>query len=309
MPESTITAPVAAVRQFNRFYTRRIGVLQETLVKSAFSLTEVRVLYELAHRDAPSARDLAVDLGLDTGYLSRILRRFVQQRLVAQVASPRDGRQRTLSLTPLGRRTFAGLDTHASDEVARLLTPLTSQERRGLVEAMRTIESLLGTRRERTVPYVLRAHQPGDMGWVVQRNAALYTHEYGWNDEYEALVATITARFLERFDPRRERCWIAERDGERVGCVFLVKKSKTVAQLRLLLVEPSARGLGLGHRLVDECERFARQAGYRKIMLWTNSVLTAARHVYEKAGYRLVTAQRHKSFGKQLTGQTWEKDL
>lgn len=309
MIEGATASPVAAVRRFNRFYTRRIGVLQETLAKSRFSLTEARVLYELAHRQDPSAKDLAADLGLDAGYLSRILRRFTQQHLVTQRLSSSDGRQRTLALTPSGRRTFADLDAHASDGITRLLTPLTPQERRGIVEAMRTIESLLGAHRERAVSYVLRTHQPGDMGWVVQRNAALYAQEYGWNDEYEALVATITARFLERFDPRRERCWIAERDGERVGCVFLVKKSKTVAQLRLLLVEPSARGLGLGQHLVEECERFARQAGYRTITLWTNSVLTAARHIYEKAGYELVTAERHKSFGKALTGQIWERHL
>ncbi|HEV8581899.1 MAG TPA: bifunctional helix-turn-helix transcriptional regulator/GNAT family N-acetyltransferase [Thermoanaerobaculia bacterium] len=305
----TTTSRVAAVRRFNRFYTRQIGALREGHLSSPFSLTEVRVLYELAHRETSTATDLAAALGLDPGYLSRTLQRFRQRRLITQKASPEDGRQRLLSLTALGRRTFEDLDARASQEIQQMLARLSMTDQQRVVEAMRTIEGRLGERDEPKVPYFLRPHRPGDLGWVVQRHGELYAEEYGWNEEFEALVARIAAQFIERLDPRRERCWIAEREGERVGCVFLAAKSKTAAQLRLLLVEPSARGLGIGKRLVEECDRFARQAGYRKITLWTQSVLGAARHIYEQAGYRLVSEKPHHSFGHDLVAEVWEKRL
>ena len=300
---------VAAVRRFNRFYTRQIGVLNEHLLRSAFSLAEVRVLYELARRERPTASEVGKDLGLDPGYLSRIVRGFERRGLVARERSAEDGRQSLLRLTKRGANAFAALDARSQDEIAAMLRPLSAAPQRRLVDAMRTIEGLLGAPVERNVPYVLRPHQPGDMGWVVHRHGVLYAQEYGWDERFEALVAEIVAEFIRRFDAKRERCWIAERDGEIVGSVFLVKKTKTVAKLRLLLVEPSARGLGIGNRLVDECVRFARQVGYRKMTLWTQSVLDAARHIYDRAGFRLVRTERHNSFGHDLVGETWELSL
>jgi DNA-binding MarR family transcriptional regulator/GNAT superfamily N-acetyltransferase len=309
--ESTpeMTARVAAIRRFNRFYTRRIGALDEGLLHSPFSLTEVRVLYELAHREAPTAKELAVDLDLDAGYLSRILHRFKKLRLVTQQASSTDARHRLLALTSRGRQTFRDLNAKADREVREMLARLSTEDRTRILRATETIESVLGERRRENVPLIFRTHQPGDLGWVIHRHAVIYAHEYGWNEQFEALVAKIAGQFLERFDSRRERCWIAERDGERVGSVFLVQKSREVAQLRLLLVEPDARGLGIGARLVSECSRFARQAGYRRITLWTQSVLTSARRIYEREGYRLVAEEPHHRFGADLVGQTWEKNL
>jgi len=300
---------VDVVRRFNRFYTRRIGVLRAGLLDSPFSLAEARVLYELAHRDHPTAAGLAKDLGLDAGYLSRLLRGLERRRLIRRERSASDGRQSLLSLTGEGRRTFATLNTRSSAEVQAMLGKLSDAGQRRLVEAMRDVERLLDAAPEHKTPYLLRPHRPGDMGWVVHRHGALYAQEYGWDERFEALVATIVARFIENFDPKRERCWIAERDGEIVGSVFLISKSPAVAQLRMLYVEPSARGLGIGKRLVDECERFARDKGYRKIVLWTNSILHAARHIYEAAGYRLVAEEPHRSFGHALVGQTWELKL
>ncbi len=309
MASSTLEQRVAAVRRFNRFYTRQIGVLQEHLLKSPFSLTEARVIYELAQRDQATATELGVELGLDAGYLSRILRGFEKRGLIDKQPSPADGRRTLLRLTDGGRKAFARLNADARQEVETMLRDLPADAQFRLVQALGTIEGLLGGQPERKAPYLLRPHRPGDMGWVVQRHGALYAQEYGWDEQFEALVAEIVARFVRRYDPKRERCWIAEREGENVGSVFLVRRSATVAQLRLLLVEPQARGLGIGKRLVDECTRFARQVGYRKIMLWTNSVLDAARHLYERAGYRLVDEERHHSFGHDLVGQTWELKL
>jgi DNA-binding MarR family transcriptional regulator/N-acetylglutamate synthase-like GNAT family acetyltransferase len=300
---------VDAMRRFNRFYTKQIGVLHEGLLGSQFSLTEVRVLYELAHREMPTATALAKELDLDPGYLSRILRRFETRRLVGKCASTTDGRQSLLSLTPRGRKVFAPLNARSHREVAAMLGPLSATEQRHLLSAMATIERLLGDRPAPQVPYLLRSHQPGDMGWIIHRHGALYCQEYGWDERFEALVAEIAAHFIQRLDPGCERCWIAERDGTIVGSVFLVKKSKTVAQLRLLLVEPMARGLGIGSRLVSECVHFARQVGFRKIVLWTNSVLHAARHIYEETGFRLVHQEPHHSFGHDLIGETWELTL
>jgi DNA-binding MarR family transcriptional regulator/N-acetylglutamate synthase-like GNAT family acetyltransferase len=300
---------VHAVRRFNRFYTRQIGLLREGLSGSPFPLTEARVLYELANRTAPTATELSRDLGLDAGYLSRILRSFEKRGLLRRTPSTRDGRQHHLALTAQGRRAFAPLDARSHEETGGMLSALSAAEQARLVEAMRTIETLLGQRGEPKAPYLLRLHQPGDMGWVVQCHGAVYAAEYGWDERFEALVAGIVARFIERYDPKRERCWIAERDGETVGSVFLVRHSETVGQLRLLIVDPKARGLGIGERLVGECVRFARQAGYRKVRLWTNSVLLAARHIYVKAGFRLVHKERHRSFGHDLIGETWELGL
>ena len=302
---------VEAARRFNRFYTRQIGVLHEGAYNSPFSLTEVRVLYELAHRDQPTATALGRDLGLDAGYLSRMLRGFERRGLVLKTRSPADGRQSHLSLTAQGRKVFGPLNARSHDEVAAMLGGLSAAAQARVVGAMQTIERLLGDRAESLPPAscVLRPPLPGDLGWVVHRHGAVYAQEYGYNEQFEALVAEIVAHFVQRYDAKRERCWIAQQGGEPVGSVFLVERSKTVAQLRLLLVEPTARGSGLGTRLVDECVRFARQAGYRKITLWTQSELRAARRLYQAAGFHVVRKQRNHSFGKDLVSETWELEL
>src|SRR5690349_709326 len=300
---------VEAVRRFNRFYTRKIGVLREGAYRSPYSLTQVRALYELAHRDGPTATELGRELGLDAGYLSRILRGFERRGIVVKTRSPADGRQSHLALTPHGRKAFAPLDARSHDEIAAILAGLSGGDQGRVVGAMGTVQQLLDDRDARPTPYVVRGPQPGDLGWVVHRHSALYAREYGYDEEFEALVAEIVARFVQRYDARRERCWIAERDGDVIGCVFLVKKSRTVAQLRLLLVEPAARGVGLGTRLVDECVRFARQVGYRKLVLWTQSELDAARRLYVAAGFHRTRTERHHSFGKSLVAEIWELRL
>jgi DNA-binding MarR family transcriptional regulator len=301
---------VDAVRAFNRFYTRQIGVLREGLLQSPFSLTEVRVLYEIAHRQEPTATELCQELGLDPGYLSRILAKLETRRLIRRSASRSDRRQALLALTAKGKKTFATLDTRQRTEVAGLLRPLPPGGATRLVEAMHNIETVLGDRSSPKAPYVLRSHQPGDLGWVVHRHGVLYAQEYGYDESFEALVAEIAAKFIQHFDSKRERCWIAEKDAAIIGSVFLVQKSKTVCKLRLLLVEPSARGLGIGKRLVDECLRFARQAGYKKMVLWTQSELPAARHIYEQAGFQLVEEKPHRSWGRDnLVSQIWELKL
>jgi DNA-binding MarR family transcriptional regulator/N-acetylglutamate synthase-like GNAT family acetyltransferase len=307
MAESAHAQHIAAVRRFNRFYTQRIGVLREGWGKSPFSLTEARVLYELLHRDQPTATEIGNELGLDAGYLSRILRGFAARGLIAKTRSRADGRQIHLTVTPRGRKAFAPLEAHSDTEVGKMLDPLAPPEQVRLVAAMQTVEQLLAG--ERTPAYLLRPHRPGDMGWIVSRHGAIYAEEYGWDQRLEALVAEVVAAFLRNFDPARERCWIAERDGENLGSVMLVKETARVARLRMLLVEPQARGLGIGARLVEECIRFARQAGYRKITLWTHSVLTAARHVYQRAGFQLVDRRAHDEFGKRLMGETWDLRL
>jgi DNA-binding MarR family transcriptional regulator/GNAT superfamily N-acetyltransferase len=310
MAGSAMDDTVSAVRRFNRFYTRQIGLLQEGLYKRPFSLTEVRVLYELAHRERLTASELGRDLGLDAGYLSRILRSFEKRKFLVREPSQKDGRQSHLALTPRGREVFAPLDVRSQEEVAAMLAKVPRPEQARLVQAMGTIEKLLGGRPEPKVPYILRPHQPGDMGWMVYRHGVLYSQEYGYDERFEALVAKIAAEFIEHLDPKRERCWIAEKDGERVGSVLLVKESKTIAKLRVLLVEPSARGLGIGRRLVEECIRFARQVGYKKMMLWTQSELTAARAIYEKAGFKLIRKEKHADWGREkLISETWELKL
>jgi len=299
---------VENVRRFNRFYTRQIGVLNGGFLQSSFSLTEVRVLYEIAHRERTAASELIRDLGIDAGYLSRILRAFHRKGLVAKRTSSDDRRQIDLTLTVKGRREFGKLEMRQRVEVARILQPLGQKHRLRLLHAMGSIERLLLQPILRPT-VTLRDHRPGDMGWITHRQAILYNQEYGWNTEYEALIAEIMARFLRNFDPRYERCWVAECNCEIVGSVFCVRKSKTVAQLRLLYVEPSTRGARIGSRLVNECIAFARARGYRKLTLWTNSVLHAARKIYEHAGFQLVAEEKHHSFGKDLVGQNWDLKL
>ena len=314
-----ISRRIDAVRTFNRFYTRRIGVLSEGLLHSEFTLTESRLLWDLAHVETVTASELACRLDLDPGYLSRLLRGFSRRGLIKRSRSKDDGREVLLGLTAAGRRAFAPLDARSQEEVGAMLAAIPEGQQRELLQAISTIERLLddSTGRSARLPYLLRAHQPGDIGWVVSRHGALYAQEYQWDLTFEALVARIAADFIDRLEPSREACWIAERDGVNVGCVFLVQwrdeatqqPVEGVAQLRLLLVEPAARGLGIGERLVRECSRFARQAGYRSIRLWTNSVLTAARGIYQKVGYQLVTSERHHSFGHDLVGEIWELPL
>jgi DNA-binding MarR family transcriptional regulator/GNAT superfamily N-acetyltransferase len=309
MAENGLAARVDAVRGFNRFYTRKIGVLQEGLLESPFSLAEARVVYELAQRLAPTASELCRDLGLDAGYLSRILRRFEKSGLVTRTISATDGRQQLLALTKAGREAFAALDAGSRADVSALLRGLALPDQARLVAAMHGIERLLGGGRPADARYLLRPHRPGDMGWVVQSHGALYAEEYDWDQRFEALVADIVAKFIRRYDAARERCWIAERDGEPVGSIFLVRQSAAVAKLRLLLVDPRARGLGIGAGLVAECVRFAKLAGYGKLTLWTQSILTAARQIYQASGFRRVREEPHHSFGHDLVGEYWELKL
>lgn len=313
MPRSKSYAParmtVDAVRRFNRFYTKTLGILPEGHLHTSFSLAEVRVLYEIAHRDSPTAREIGSDLALDAGYLSRMIRRLEGAELVKRTRSTSDGRQSFLSLTARGRSTFASLDRSARAEVASVLKGLAANRQQQLTNAMSSIQQLLSPASEPQHQPVLRPPRAGDLGWVVERHGAIYAEEYGWNADFEGLVAKIVGDYVVHFDTKRERCWIAELNGERVGSIFLVKKSARVAKLRLLLVEPSARGLGIGHRLVEECISFAREAGYQKITLWTQSILNEAHRIYVRAGFHLVERKPHKSFGASLVGETWELKL
>jgi DNA-binding MarR family transcriptional regulator/N-acetylglutamate synthase-like GNAT family acetyltransferase len=300
---------VAQVRRFNRFYTRQIGVLNRGFLDSEYSLTDVRVLYELRHREGLTASTLGEELSLDAAYLSRILREFDRKGLLVKNPSKADRRRTHLRLSAKGRRVFDAIEARQRVAVADLLHGLPVDDQRNVVESMHQIERLLERPRATEPSYILRAPQPGDIGWIVHRHGALYHQEYGWDEQFEVLVAEIAADFAKSHDPKRERCWIAEVQGEIVGSIFCVRKSKSVAKLRLLYVEPSARHLGIGTRLVDECIQFAREAGYRKMTLWTQSVLSAARRVYERAGFKLVNEESHHSFGADLTAQTWDLDL
>ena len=300
---------VTAVRRFSRFYPRQLGLLDEHLLASDFSLTEVRVLFELAHHDGLAAADLVRDLALDAGYLSRILRRFAALGLLRRSRAAGDARRSVLALTARGRRAFAPIERASSDQVAALLGRLHPNEHKDLMVSMAHIERVLEPSARAAEPIALRPHRVGDIGWVAHRQGLLYAQEYGWDQSFEALVAEIGARFVREFDADGERCWIAERGGQIVGAVFVVRKSKHVAQLRMLYVEPSTRGQGLGQRLVNECIAFARAKGYKKLTLWTNAVLTAARHIYVGAGFVLVKEERHRSFGKSLVGQNWDLKL
>jgi DNA-binding MarR family transcriptional regulator len=305
---SVSAAHVKALRGFNRFYTQRIGVLSPYLA-SDFSLTEVRVLYELAHRELPTAAEIGRDLGLDAGYLSRILRRFEQRGWVARAPSPADARQSLLKLTPAGHDAFAPLQQRSRDEAAAMLAPLAAPDREAVIAAMARVQRLLSGEAAAPRTAVLRDPRPGDMGWVVQQHGELYAREFGYTAAFEAAVAKIAADYLLRFDPEREKGWIAELDGERVGSVFVVRRSATVAQLRLLILSPAARGLGLGARLTDECIAFARSRGYRKLVLWTQSHLEAARSIYRSRGFVLLKSEPNDDYGPHLTSETWELAL
>ncbi|MBX6387241.1 MAG: MarR family transcriptional regulator [Microbispora sp.] len=300
---------VPEVRAFNRFYTSVIGVLGAGMHDTPYSLTEARVLFELGTREAADAADIRTMLGLDPGYMSRILAKFEADGLVTRERSAEDARRQVVRLTPKGRDTFGVLDRRSAAEIETLLAKLTDAERRRLVSAMSTVRSLLEQPAERREPYVIRPPRVGDLGWVVHRHGVLYREEYGWGASFEALVARIVAGFAEEHDPRREAAWIAEVHGEPVGCIFCLRKDDTTAQLRLLLVEPSARGMGIGGRLVDECLRFAAAAGYKRIMLWTRDVLVSARRIYQAAGFELVEQQPSEESGIPVNDQVWAKDL
>ena len=309
-PPANLDAHVAAVRRFNRFYTRQIGLLQERVYQSPFSLTEVRVLYELAHRKNITATELTKEFGLDAGYLSRMLSRFEKRGYIRRTRSQSDARHMDLTLTDRGIAAFAPLEQQSQRDVAAMLGRLSASEQQRIVAAMQTVEDCLGAGARKRTSYTLRSHQPGDMGWVVHRHGALYWQEYGYDERFEALVAGIVSEFIENFDRKTERCWIAETEGGIAGCIFLVKKSKSVAKLRMLLVEPWARGMGIGKRLVSECVRFARKARYKKIVLWTQSELHSARHLYEQAGFRKVHEEPHRSWSRDdLVAETWELQL
>jgi len=300
---------VDSIRGFNRFYTRQLGLLNEHLVDSVFSLTEARVMYELAHRDDATASVLAAELGIDIGQLSRILRDFEKRGLLSKIKNKTDARVTMLSLTEKGKADFQALNKLSTAQIEGLLIKKSEADKDSLVRAMKLIETVLGKSAQIDRSFILRPPHAGDYGWMVQKNGEIYSREYAWNEEYEGLVARIVAEFIQKFDPKWERCWIAEKDGENIGAVFIVKVNKDVAKLRLLIVDPKARGLGVGKKLVNECTRFARSKGYKKITLWTNSVLTAARHIYEKEGYKLVKEEPHNSFGHDLIGETWELEL
>lgn len=310
MKHNSLSEKIEAMRHFNRFYTKQIGVLNEGLLESLFSLSEARVIYELAHRGTATATELGNELGLDAGYLSRMVRDFERRKLIKKKPSETDARQSVLSLTARGQKEFESLNRLSRNQIEEILNDLLPVAQNRLLAAMKVIEEILGPEpKDEKFSYILRPPQAGDMGWVVQSNGALYAQEYGWDETYEALVAQIVSEFVKHYDAKKERCWIAEKDGENIGSVFLVKKSAQVAKLRLLIVDPKARGLGIGKRLVDECTRFARQAGYKKITLWTNNVLLAARAIYQKAGYKLVKTEKHRSFGHDLVSETWELEL
>lgn len=309
MPQSVPQSQIDAVRRFSRFYTRRIGVLRRRLYGSPFSLAESRVLYELGAGDGQTATELGAALDLDAGYLSRMLSGFEKRGLVIRRRSEADSRRSHLSLTPAGRSVFEQLERGSREEVGALLREVPAFDQRRLTKSLRAVETILGGVKDDPTRIVLRDHRPGDIGWVIERHAALYAEEYGWDGSFEALVAEIAAKFLRTRDPKKERCWIAERDGERLGCVFLVRESDELARLRMLLVEPAARGSGIGRRLVGTCIDFGRQAGYRRLTLWTNDILVAARKLYLDFGFEIVAEAPHHSFGKDLVGQDWTLEL
>jgi DNA-binding MarR family transcriptional regulator/ribosomal protein S18 acetylase RimI-like enzyme len=309
LADDELSQKIDAVRRFNRFYTQRIGVLHATVLGSEFTLAEARLLFELAARDGLTAADLRRELDLDQGYVSRILRRFERRRLVRRERSKRDGRMALVTITERGRRELAPLEATAVEHVKTILGQCSESQQDRLVDAMRTIEEVLGRRPAPGGAVLLREHQPGDLGWIVARHGALYSREKGWDERFEGLVAEVVAEFARGHEPARERCWIAVKDGHRVGCVLLVRRTAHVAQLRCLLVEPNQRGAGIGKSLVDECVRFARAAGYRKVRLWTDASLASARRIYERAGFRYAGREDHGAFGRGLVGQSWELTL
>ncbi len=306
---TSLATRVDAVRRFTRFYTLYAGVLHRRLLNSPYSLTEARVIYELAHHETATASELASELRLDSGYLSRILKGFEKRGLIGRRPSESDGRASLLSLSEAGEAAFAELNARSRAETAAKLEQLSEAQQAEVVTAMETIQARLAATSPRKAPYILRPHQPGDMGWIVHRHAVLYSEEYGWDETFEALVARIVADFIDNFDPKREHCWIAEMDGDVVGSTFVVRQSDEVAKVRLVYVEAKARGLGIGQRMIAEAIRFARQRGYKTLTLWTNDILVSARRIYEAAGFKLVKEEKHHSFGKDLVGQNWELDL
>ena len=304
-----LDSQIAAVRGFSRFYTRKLGIIEPKLLDSPWTLQEARIIYEIADRQTCTATDLAYGLGLDAGFLSRTLRDLQERQIVARKPSKADRRATELTLTAKGRAAYAELDSRSRSVVATLLERLDAHDRAEVVNAMTTIERKLEPAANAPASFLLRSHRPGDIGWVASRHGALYAQEYGWDISFEALVAEIAAQFIKSYDPAREHCWIAEVGGKPAGSIFLVKASDDVAKLRLLLVEKEARGLGLGRALTEQCIRFAREAGYTSITLWTQSILVAARAIYQRAGFRLVKEEKHHSFGVDLVGETWEMKL
>jgi DNA-binding MarR family transcriptional regulator/GNAT superfamily N-acetyltransferase len=303
---------IAAVRSFNRFYTRQIGVLRKNFLDSPYTLGEARVLYEIGRRRLPTASDVGRALDLDAGYLSRVLRNFEKSGLIVRTASAQDARRSYLALTMRGKKVMASLNARSQRDVSNMLGKLEGVDQQQLMAAMNTIETLLGGAPEEEQSgsrYILREPRPGDFGWVVKRHAELYAQEYQWREPFEGVCAQIVADFVNKYDPKLERCWIAEMNGENVGCIFVAKDSVEVARIRLLLVDPKARGLGLGARLTDECIKFARGAGYKKMTLWTHRVLTAARHIYEKAGFKLMRSENHHDWGPPVVSEHWDLEL
>lgn len=309
MSPNDFDGQVAAIRGFSRFYTRKLGIIEPKLLHSSFTLQEARILYEIAHRPACTATDLTRDLGLDPGFLSRTLQALQRRQIVTRKPSKDDGRVNELSLTAKGRTAQAELERRSREEVGALLAGLDAAQRAAIVGAMTTIEQTLERPAEKPAVFILRSHRPGDIGWVISSQAQAYAEEYGWDISYEALVAEICAQFIRSYDPSREHCWIAEASGERLGSVFLVNGGDDVAKLRLLLVEKKARGLGVGRALVEQCVRSAREKGYQEMTLWTQSVLVAARGIYQAVGFRRVKEEPHHSFGVDLVGETWEMKL
>ena len=309
MAATLLASRIEAVRRFSRFYTRRIGVLEETLLHSPFTLPEGRLVYEIANRDRSTAQELCRDLGLDPGYVSRLLQGLEKRGCIGRKRSTADKRQTELTLTAKGQRLWGAMNEQSRQDIANLLAGLPVERQDRLVKALETVQRLLDEPPEKRTPFTLRPHQPGDMGWIIRRQTQLYTNEYGWDGTFEAMLAEIAGKFIAKFDPKSDNCWIAERNGEMVGSVFLVRATRTTGQLRMLYVEASARGLGIGQRLVETCIQDARAKGYRKLMLWTNDILVSARKIYIAAGFRLIKEEKHDSFGKKLVGQFWSLDL
>ena len=309
MAATSLASRIEAVRRFSRFYTRRIGVLEETLLHSPFTLPEGRLVYEIANRDRSTAQELCRDLGLDPGYVSRLLQGLEKRGCIGRKRSTADKRQTELTLTAKGQRLWGAMNEQSRQDIANLLAGLPVERQDRLVKALETVQRLLDEPPEKRTPFTLRPHQPGDMGWIIRRQTQLYTNEYGWDGTFEAMLAEIAGKFIAKFDPKSDNCWIAERNGEMVGSVFLVRATRTTGQLRMLYVEASARGLGIGQRLVETCIQDARAKGYRKLMLWTNDILVSARKIYIAAGFRLIKEEKHDSFGKKLAGQFWSLDL
>ena len=305
----TFESQIAAIRGFSRFYTRKLGIIEPKLLASPWTLQEARIIYEIAQHDSCTATDLVQTLGLDAGFLSRTLQALQRRQIVARKPSKADRRANELALTAKGRAAFAELERRSRDEVGALLAGLDDRERSAIVHAMSVIEQVLAPPAQKPAGFLLRSHHPGDIGWIVSRHGAIYAQEYGWDISFEALAAEITAQFLKSYNPAREQCWIAEIGGEPVGSIFLVRASDDVAKIRLLLVEKKARGLGVGRALVEQCLRFAKDAGYSSITLWTQSILVAARGIYRGAGFQCIKQEKHHSFGVDLVGETWEREL